>query len=171
MENAKERRIGEIKNNELLSALVEKNPFDVPASMLDAELDNRWYSMAQQFQTTPEQLEKMFSSAKQTKADILKEWAPASEKMLKSRIIVDNLIRARNISVTPEDVEARYKEIADRGGISVDEVKKHYEDAKAKEYLIDDTKEQKLYDELYKKVKTVKRDAISFADLFKEESN
>nr|WP_180486146.1 trigger factor [Treponema socranskii] len=171
MESAKERRIGEIKNNELLSQLVEKNPFDIPSSMLNAELENRWYSMAQQFQTTPEQLEKMFSSAKQTKADILKEWAPASEKMLKSRIIVDNLIRARNISVTPEDVETRYKEIADRGGMSVDEVKKHYADAKAKEYLIDDTKEQKLYDELYKEVKTVKGDAMSFADLFKGESN
>ena len=171
MESAKERRIGEIKNNELLSQLVEKNPFDIPSSMLNAELENRWYSMAQQFQTTPEQLEKMFSSAKQTKADILKEWAGASEKMLKSRIIVDNLIRARNISVTPEDIEARYKEIADRSGTSVDEVKKHYEDAKAKEYLIDDTKEQKLYDELYKEVKTVKGEAMSFADLFKEQSN
>ena len=91
--------------------------------------------------------------------------------MLKSRIIVDNLIRARNISVTPEDVETRYKEIADRGGMSVDEVKKHYADAKAKEYLIDDTKEQKLYDELYREVKTVKGDAMSFADLFKGESN
>jgi len=62
------------------------------------------------------------------------------------------------------------RELCD-GGISVDEVKKHYEDAKAKEYLIDDTKEQKLYDELYKEVKTVKGDAISFADLFKGESN
>ena len=36
-----------------------------------------------------------------------------------------------------------------------------------KEYLIDDTKEQKLYDELYKEVKVSKGDKTPFADLFK----
>ena len=40
--------------------------------------------------------------------------------------------------------------------ISVDEVKKHYNDAVKKEYLIDDIKEQKLYTEIFAKVKITK---------------
>jgi len=166
METAKTRKIKEVKNNSLLEQLVANNPFDIPASMLKAELDGRWNMMAQQFQTTPEQLEKMILSAGQNKEAMLNEWTGDSEKMLKSRIIVDALIRERNISVTPEEIEAQYQVIADEGGMTVEEVKEHYKDPRAKEYLIDDTKENKLYDEIYKEVKVSKGDKVSFKELF-----
>ena len=166
MELAVARRVKEMKNNSLLEQLVEKNAFDIPASMLAAELDGRWRMMAQQFQTSPEQLEKMITSAGQTKETMLNEWTGDSEKMLKSRIIVDSLIRTRNISVTPEEIEAQYAKIAEEGGMTVEEVKKHYEDPRSKEYLIDDTKENKLYNEIYKEVKVSKGDKVAFKDLF-----
>ena len=168
METAKNRKLREIKNNSLLEQLVEKNPFEIPASMLAAELDGRWNMMAQQFQTTPEQLEKMITASGQTKETMLKEWTGDSEKMLKSRIIVDALIREKNISVTPEEIEAQYAKIAEEGGMTVEEVKKHYEDPRAKEYIIDDVKENKLYDELFKQVKVSKGDKTSFKDLFNQ---
>ena len=166
LETAKNRKISELKNNSLLSQLVEKNPFDIPVSMLQAELDGRWRMMAQQFQTTPEQLEKMVTASGQTKETMLEQWTGDSEKMLKSRIIVDSLIREKNISVTPEEIEEQYAKIAQEGGISVDEVKKHYSDPRTKEYLIDDTKENKLYDEIYKTVKVSKGDKVNFEELF-----
>jgi len=53
--------------------------------------------------------------------------------------------------------------------MTVEEVKDHYKDPKTKEYLIDDTKENKLFDELYKEVKVEKGDKMTFADLFKNE--
>lgn len=166
METAKNRRVREMKNNSLLEQLVEKNTFDIPASMLQAELDGRWRMMAQQFQTTPEQLDKMIAASGQTKEAMLEQWTGDSEKMLKSRIIVDSLIRERNISVTPEEIEAQYAKIAEEGGMTVEEVKKHYDAPRSKEYLIDDTKENKLYDEIYKEVKVTKGDKVSFKDLF-----
>ncbi len=166
MNTAKDRKIAEMKSNSLLEQLVEKNGFDLPASMLEAELDGRWQMLAQQFQTSPEQLEKMVETSGQTKETMLREWTGDSEKMLKSRIIVDTLIKERNITVTPEEIEEEYKRIAEEGGITVEEVKKHYSDPRSKEYLIDDTKERKLYGELYKEVKVVKGDKMTFAELF-----
>jgi len=166
LNTAKDRKVNEIKTNDLLSQLVEKNKFDIPASMLKAELDGRWQMMAQQFQTTPEDLEKMVTASGQKKEDMLAQWTGDAEKMLKSRIIVDSLIRERNISVTPEEIEESYKTIADSNGISVEDVKKHYADARSKEYLIDDTKEQKLYKELFAQVKVSKGDKVAFAELF-----
>ena len=171
METAKNKKIDELKSQSLLSQLVEKNPFDLPKSMLAAELQSRWEMMAQQFQTTPEQLDRMIAASGQKKEDMLKEWTGDSEKMLKSRIIVDALIREKNISVTPEEIEAEYVKIAEGSGVTVDEVKKHYADARSKEYLIDDTKENKLYADLYKQVKIEKGDKVSFADLFKTNNN
>ncbi|MBO4403846.1 MAG: trigger factor [Treponema sp.] len=167
LETAKNRRIREIKNNSLLEQLVEKNPFELPVSMVQAENASRWNMLAQQFKTTPEQLEKMVTSSGQTKEDMLKQWAGDSEKMLKSRIIVDTLIREKNISVTPEEIDAEYERIAKENNITVDEVKEHYKDPRSKEYLIDDAKENKLYEELYKQVKVEKGDKTAFADLFK----
>ena len=69
-------------------------------------------------------------------------------------------------SLFEEEIEAEYSKIAEEGGITVEEVKKHYSDARSKEYLIDDAKERKLYDELYKEVKVTKGDKVSFAELF-----
>ena len=166
LEVAKTRKIAEIKSQSLLEQLVKKNAFDIPASMLAAELDGRWRMMAQQFQTSPEQLEKMIAASGQTKEAMLEQWTGDSEKMLKSRIIVDSLLRSKNISVTPEEIEAQYAKIAEDGGMTVEEVKNHYSDPRSKEWLIEDTKEQKLYEELYKEVKVSKGDKVSFADLF-----
>lgn len=167
LELAKTRKLAELKSQSLLSQLVEKNPFDLPKSMVQAENDSRWNMIAQQFKTTPEQLDKMVASSGQSKDDMLKQWAGDTEKALKSRIIVDALLRSNNISVTPEEIEEQYKKIADESGITVDEVKEHYSDPRAKEYLIDDAKENKLYEILYKKVKVQKGDKVSFEELFK----
>ncbi|MBP5401740.1 MAG: trigger factor [Treponema sp.] len=168
METALKRRLAEIKNNDLLSQLVEKNQFELPESMLQAELDGRWRMMAQQFQTTTDQLERMMASSGQAKEAMLDAWKPEAEKMLKSRIIIENLLKERNISVTPEEIEAQYAKIAEEGGMTVEEVKKHYEDPRSKEYLIDDAKEAKLYEELYKEVKVSKGDKMTFAELFRQ---
>ena len=81
MEVAKERKLRELKNNSLLEQLVEKNPFEIPASMLAAELEGRWNMMAQQFQTTPEQLEKMITASGQTKEAMLKAEAYYLDKV------------------------------------------------------------------------------------------
>ena len=166
LENAKNRKLAEIKSQDLLNQLVEKNPVELPASMLKAELSSRFEMMAQQFQTTPEQLEKMIEKSGQTKEAMLKEWTGDSEKMLKSRLIVDTLIREKNISVTPEEIEAEYTKLAEDYGMAVEEVKKQYSDARSKEYLMDEVKERKLFEELYKQVKVTKGDKKSFADLF-----
>lgn len=167
MEGAKTRKLAEMKSQDLLEQLVEKNPIVLPKSMIQAEQEARWRMLAQQFQTTPEQLEKMILSSGQSKESMIDQWTGNTEKMLKSRLIVDALLREKNISVTPEEVEAQYQKIADEQGISVDEVKKHYDDPRNKEYLVDETKENKLFEELYKDVKVSKGDKISFSDLFK----
>lgn len=167
MEAIRDRRVTEIKSNELLEKLVEKYNFDLPKSMIQAELEHRWRMMAQQFGTTTEQLDKLVASSGQSKETMLTEWTGDAEKMLKARIVVESLLKDRNITVTPEEIEQEMESIAEKSGVSVEEVKKHYADPRSKEYLIDDTKEQKLYKELFAQVKVAKGDKMVFADLFK----
>lgn len=167
LESNLKRKIEEVKSQSLLDQLVEKNPIVLPASMVTAENEHRWAMMAQQFRTTPEQLEKMVAASGQTKETMLEQWAGNAEKMLKARLIVDSLLREKNISVTPEEVEAEYSKLAEDSGTSVEEIKKYYSEPRAKEYIIDEIKERKLFEELYKQVKVSKGDRVEFAELFK----
>lgn len=163
---ALENRLRELKSNDLIEQLIEKYPIELPQSMIAAELESRWRMMAQQFQTSVEQLDKMVASSGQTKEDMLKQMSGDSEKNLKGRIIVESLLKDANITVTPEEVDAEYQKIADGAGITLEEVKKHYADPNRKEYLIDDMKEQKLYQDIFTKVKITKGEKTTFAALF-----
>ena len=168
---AKDRKLEEMKSQSLLEQLVEKNAFDLPKSMVEAENRGRWNAVALQFKTTPEQLDKMVAASGQKREDMLKQWVGDTEKALKSRIIVDLLLRDKNVSVSPEEIEEEYKKIAADNEITVDEVKEHYKDLQAKEYLVDEVKEKKLFEMLYKEVKVENGDKTSFSDLFKVEGN
>lgn len=169
METALENKLKEIKSNTLLEKIMEKNVFDLPESMVAAELESRWRMLAQRFRTDEAQLERLFASSGQSKDGMLAEWRTEAEKMLKSRVIVELLLKEREITVTPEDVEAEYTRIAEGAGVSADEVKKHYADPRNKEYLIDDIKEQRLYAQLLDKCTLTKGAKTAFADLFKNE--
>ncbi|MBP5792108.1 MAG: trigger factor [Spirochaetaceae bacterium] len=168
LDSALENRLNEIKTTALIEKLVEKNPIDLPVSMCEAELNSRWRMMARQFQTTTEQLEKIITSSGQTKDQMLSEWKPDVEKALKGRIIIEKLLKDKNITVADTEVEAEYEKIAENASISVEEVNKHYADAQSKEYLVDDLKEQKLYKDLFEKIKVKKGEKKTFADLFKK---
>lgn len=168
METAVENKLKELKSNALLEAMIEKNDFELPESMIAAELESRWQMMAQRFRTDVAQLEKLIVASGQSKEGMLESWRPEAVKMLKSRVLVEILLKDREIAVTPEDVEAEFAKIAEGAGISVDEVKKHYADPRRKEYLIDDIKEQRLYAELLEKCTITKGKKTAFADLFKD---
>lgn len=168
LKSALDKRLREIKANDILEQLVEKNPIDLPQSMVEAEKESRWRMLARQFQTTSEQLEKMLLSSGQSKSEMLEQFVGDSEKMLKSRLIVEQLLKDRNIDITPEEVKAEYEKIAKEASISLEEVENYYADAQKNEYLIDDMKEQKLYSQLFSEVSVSKGEKKTFADLFKK---
>ena len=112
-------------------------------------------------------MEKLFSATGHTKEQIFDDWRAQTEKDIKSRLLVESLLKARNITVTPGEIQQEYERIAEDAGVSAEEIQKHYADAKLKEYFIDEVKEQKLYTQLFDQVKTEKGSSMSFADLFK----
>jgi trigger factor len=163
LELARDRKVKELKSSGLLEQLIEKNPIVLPRSMVEAERDSRLRMIAQQYNMNVEQLNKVFAGQKSLMDSIVGD----SEKMLKGRLIVETLLQEKNISATPEEVEAEYKKIAEESGSTLDEVKERYKDPRAAEYVLDEIKENKLYEELYKQVK-VSSEKKDFASLFSE---
>lgn len=167
LERARADKLSSIKRDEILKQLIEKTPFDIPESMLQMELNGHWDMMAQQYGTSPEQFEQMASATGQDKETVLKGWESEAVATLKKQIITDSLVKARNVSVTPEEVEAEYTKMAEDSDAQVEDIKKYYEDAKTKEYLIEGIKERKMFDMLFKEVKVQKGDKMTLDALMK----
>ncbi|MEL3913056.1 trigger factor [Treponema pedis] len=167
IQNGIDEKIKKLKEKTFTERLVEENPVELPESMLKAELESRWIMMANQFRTTPENLEKIVSSMNgQSKADFLELWKPEAEKSLKGRVLIETLLKEKNIEVSDEEMEAEYKRLSELTGMSVDEVKKHYADERQKEYFIDELKEDKLFNALYEKCTISKGKKLSVEKFF-----
>lgn len=167
LESAKDEKLLEMKKEELLKELIAKTPFDIPQSMLDMELNSRWDTLAQQYGTTPEDFERIAKTSGSTKEQTLKEWESTSTDTLKKQIIVSALVKSRNVSVTPEEVEAEYKKMAETSDAEVEDIKKYYEEPKVKEYLIDSIKEKKMFEALFKEIKVQKGSKMTLDELMK----
>jgi len=142
------------KEKDLLKQIVEANPIELPESMVKAELEGRWNMLAQRFNMTPADFERLTSGTDSiiSKDAMTAEWRSESELSLKIRIVVEKLIEERNISVSPEDIEAEYAAIVERSGASIEDVKKYYDgNSQNKEYLLESIKEKKLYAQLFEK--------------------
>ncbi len=149
-------KIKRLKEKSLIEQMVEANPFELPESMIRAELESRWIMMANQFRTGPEELEKIFAKTEQSKDKVFDAWREDSQKTLKGRVLIETLLHNRNIEISEEETEAEYKRLSQVSGMDIEAVKKYYSDPRQKEYLTDNLKEDKLYNELYEKC-TIKK--------------
>jgi trigger factor len=169
LEEQKTDRIRDLKITSLLEQLVERNPVELPESMVQAQLEAQWQRFMGQFgNADPKEIEKSFGAMKD---GAFSEWRLGTERQIKSRLIVESLLKEKNVTCSPEELEAEYARIAERMEVSVDEVKKQYSEASHKEYLADDVKERKLYDGLFSEIKIEKGDKISFKALFEEHNH
>lgn len=165
MEKTVEHRIRELTVQALLEKILEATPIVLPESMVQVEQDSRWRNMARQFNSTSEQMLKVLEGSGKTYEALMEEWRPDVERALKSRLIVETLIKDQGINATEEEVENEMASMAAGMGVPVEEVKKHYEKENMKEYLRDDIREKKLYDLLIRESKIKKGKKIKYLDL------
>ena len=146
LENSLSRRIRELKINRLLEKIMENTPVTLPESMVNVELDGRLRSLARRFGTSTDKLMEMLANTEDGLDNIEANWRPSAEKALHSRLIVETLMDGQQIEVSDEEVEKEIQKMAENSGMSVEEVKKEYEEKDAEGYLRENIKEQKFFD-------------------------
>jgi trigger factor len=141
-----ERRIRELTISRLLEKILETTPVDVPESMIQIELDGRWRNLARQFGVDADEFARRMETSDTDRKLLLEEWRPNTVKALQSRIVVETLIRDLGITASKEETDMELETIAQNTGMSLEEVKKHYEPENMQELLADDIKDRKLFD-------------------------
>jgi len=142
-----DNRLKDIAVSKILEKVLETTPVDLPESMVRVELDSRFRNLARNYGTDAAELEKYFTRMGQDLEQIRSEWRPDAEKALKSRLIVETLIRDLKLEASEEEQKQRIDEIAAESGRPEDaeSIKKYYEQENVREYLEEEIKERKLY--------------------------
>jgi|CXWL01.1.fsa_nt_gi trigger factor len=131
MERANKAKADQDEREALIKALVEKNPFEVPKSMVDRGadmmLENAFQSMARGG-IDPRQLGLDVNSLRG-------EFRPRAEVEVRGQLLFEAIAEQEKFEATDEDIEKKLEEIATEANATLSQVKKHYKDADAKEGL------------------------------------
>lgn len=109
---------------DIRSALLEKNAFDVPRTLVDRQL-------ALMLQDTANRLASQGVDLKKINMDFDKmreRFAPSAERTVRTSLILDGVARKENVDVSYSELEAEMKEIAAASGMEFEKVRDLYGD-------------------------------------------
>jgi trigger factor len=141
-----DKRLRDIKLNNLLEKIMQGTPVEIPESMVRIELESRWRNLARRFNTSPEDLLKIMGVSGKTEEEIGAEWRPEVLKALHSRLIVESLMEELGLEAAEDEVEKEYEKMAEETGQPLEDIKKYYEQDNMQMYLKEEIKEHKLFD-------------------------
>ncbi len=170
MVDTAEARVRETKSNNLVKKIVEGATLDVPDSMVRAELSQFWQDFIRQTGSTEENVMKMLTMQGKSPENLFEEWRPNAIERLKGRLVLGKIMEAENVEVTDEELEESIRERAEESGMELEEFKGYLEQQNMTEYLRDQLRETKLFDQLFEKSKIVKGEKVKFLDLMQRKS-
>jgi len=148
-EKRETRRIQEDLKNRLMRALVEKNPVEVPKSLLAEQkkslIEDMRQRMAQQGMD-PNQFEDY-------KAKWDQDFSETARFMIQSSFLIDTIAREHQLFAKPEDINKKLEEYAQQTGIELERVKSFYDDKDRRSRLSFQITEEKVTEFLLSKAK------------------
>ena len=106
-----------------LLKLYEANPIEAPEVMIQNELENMIYDMQQNLAQQGITIQNYLDWTGKTIDQMKDEAKPEAEKRIKTRILLKNIIRMENISVSDEEVQKLMEEFGAQYGMTAEQVK------------------------------------------------
>ena len=119
---------------------------DMPAALVEAELDNQMERFGYQLQMSGYSMEQYAKMMGGDLSTMRNAFRPAAEKQAKINVTLAKIVETEGITVSDEDLEAEYKAIAEqyslevekiKGMVPVDEIKVSLETRKAVKVIVD----------------------------------
>ena len=119
---------------------------DMPAALIEAELDNQMERFGYQLQMSGYSMEQYAKMMGGDLATMRNAFRPAAEKQAKTNVTLAKIVEVEGITVSEEDMEAEYKAMAEqysleiekiKGMVPVDEIKVSLETRKAVKVIVD----------------------------------
>lgn len=125
---SKQKEAAQAKENAVLEKIVEASQMDIPAGMLDYQKRQMAEDFAQRLQYQGLSIDQYFKFTGMTADKFLEEMEPRALKNIKSRLVLEAIVKAENITASDDEVEKEFKEMADRYQMEVDKIKELIKD-------------------------------------------
>jgi len=123
-----DNRMKDYQFSKVVDRIIEDNPFSVPESMVNAQLEDSWQNYLSRMQMPEDQLLKFMEMQGMSKENILENWRESALQSLKYSVVVQAVAREESVEVSDEEAdEALKKELeAMEGGQELDENVRSY---------------------------------------------
>ena len=118
--------------------------------MIELEIDNMIKDMETRLSYQGLNLNQYLQIMGKTEADMRENFKEQAEKSIKSRLVLEAIVKAENFEVTPEEVSEKVKEMAKQYGRKEEEL---LENKELKEYIENNIKTQKAIEFIVKNAK------------------
>ncbi len=123
LEERKAKQMKDEKEDAAIAAVVEHAEMEIPDAMLATEQRQMLDQFAQRITMQGMQMEQYMPMTGNTREMMLEQLKPQAERKIKSRLCMEAVAKAENITVSEEDYEEEMKVMADAYQIEVDKVK------------------------------------------------
>ena len=142
--------------NELLDKLCETNEVDVPASMVEDEIDRMLNEMNQQLAYQGMSLDQYMQILGQTMKDVREGARVDANKRVAMRILIRAVVAKEGIKATEAELEDELRKFAEQYGQTVEQVKKVMGEDNMK-FFAEDVKTRKAIDFMFDNAKLVEK--------------
>ncbi len=120
----RERAAEEKFTADVVEAVSNNATVDIPAVMIESEVDSMLQQFSQQMQQSGFTLEQYYQATGQSEADMKATMRPEALSRVKNALVLQAIVKAENIEVSDEDVEKEYSEMSTLYNMEVEQIKR-----------------------------------------------
>ena len=135
---------------EAIKVVCDNTNLDIPKGMIELEIDNMIKDMETRLSYQGLKLNQYLQMMGKTETDIRENFKEQAEKSIKSRLILEAIVKAEKFNVSPEELENKIKEMAKQYNRNEEELLKNEQ---LKEYIEENIKTEKAVEFIVKNAK------------------
>ena len=111
------------KEDEAMEKIIEAAKMDIPEAMVDTQVNRMAEDFARRLQQQGLSIEQYFQYTGMTAQKVLEDMKPEALTRIKSRLVLEAIVKAENIEVSEDEVNAELQKMADMYKMELDKVK------------------------------------------------
>jgi trigger factor len=111
----KQRAINDALREKVMDTIIEQSDFTIHPVMIQDEAEEMMHQFSHMLEQQRMSMDQYLMLVKKSREEYLKELEPDAEKRVKRQLILDEVIKKEEISVSPEEVESLFRAYAQLG--------------------------------------------------------
>jgi len=148
VKSLEEKKVADAKNkkeDEVIEAIVKASEIEIPAPMLETQKRQMIQDFAQNIQAQGLTMEQYFQFTGLTAEKLLEQVEPNAKKRIESRLVLEGVVKAENLTASEEDYEKELQRMADTYKMDLEKIKELV-DENGKKQIMEDLAIQKAVD-------------------------